>query len=432
GAAMELISSFIIYPDVLRRVQMPVRVTSDPAGASVLIDGKPTGVRTPGWVTYRPREGALVTVTKKGYSNAEKRIPAIRSKDKTKVLKSLKEYASIDCSLSKELTSGQTLDGAVEARPVVDGGNIYLATRAGKVFRLKAEKHQAVEVFQAESIGGIKASPAIDDGRLFMVTLEGTLSRLDPKDGKLTVVWTKELGSMVTASLAISGKTLIVGDALGRISAFDTESGELLGRQDAGGEIRSRSVVVDGKVYAVTSEGVLRIFKLEGLEPQPDAEAKYEDLKLSGSPVVHDGRLYLRGTNGSLHAVELETGKRLWECRFGSELRCPPVIIGDVAIVSTLDGKLQAVKDGKVVATYELGGSITSGAASKGDLIFVCNNTGRCAALRFGKGAFRLRWKIDLSSKDEERPLRILVAPVVAKDLVIIAAESGEVFVLSE
>jgi outer membrane protein assembly factor BamB len=429
--ALELISGFIIYPEVLNRVKMPVRVTSDPPGADILVDGQPTGVRTPGWVTYNPREGAQVSIRKNGYSEAVHPIPAIRSNDKATVLKSLKDHASLDSHMRKELSSEQTLEGSVEAAPVVDGVIVYFATRSGKVFRLDARGHKAELIHESKSIGGIKSSPALDQGRLFVVTLEGTLTKLVREEEGWTEAWSKELASMASAPLVVSDGVLLVGDASGRLSAFDVESGELLGRQQVGDEIRSRPVVVDGRVYVVSAEGRMRIFEVDGLVPQAELEAQYEDLKLAGAPVIRDGRLYLRGTNGALHAVDLVTGKRLWEYRFGSEVRGPPAVIEGTAIVSTPDGKIQAVRDGKVTATFELGGTVTNGFSTKGDLVFACNEAGRCVALRYRDNNFLLKWKIDLASK-EERPLRILTAPVVAGDMVVLASESGEVFVLSE
>ena len=127
GWGLTLIRELLLYPEVMNRVEMPLRIISDPKGAEILVDGKKSSIRTPGWLTYHPGEGVTVSLRKKGYSTVEHQIPPIEQTDVEKVVAKLEEQAVLRANLEKELTRTLTLDGAVEATPTV--GDVYLVKR---------------------------------------------------------------------------------------------------------------------------------------------------------------------------------------------------------------------------------------------------------------------------------------------------------------
>jgi outer membrane protein assembly factor BamB len=59
--------------------------------------------------------------------------------------------------------------------------------------------------------------------------------------------------------------------------------------------------------------------------------------QISASPTVADGRLYIGNNNGSLYALDAQTGQILWKAHVPNPLMSAPLIYGDLVIVGEGD-----------------------------------------------------------------------------------------------
>lgn len=131
----------------------------------------------------------------------------------------------------------------------------------------------------------VTGTPVHDDGVAYFADWSGKVHAVRIEDGER--VWRVDHGVGVDSSLAIDGDRVIVGDMDGRLSARDRGTGALLWSRDM------------------------------------DVEGTH----LYGSPVPHEGRIYLgvaseqtdltyegpQTFRGSVAAVEAATGKLLWQ-----------------------------------------------------------------------------------------------------------------------
>jgi len=76
-----------------------------------------------------------------------------------------------------------------------------------------------------------------------------------------------------------------------------------------------------------------------------------------GQPTIADGVVYLGSEAGTLHAVEMETGRELWQFKTGGSVFHPPLVIGDLVLFGSWDGRLRAAdrNSGKLVWDFEAG-----------------------------------------------------------------------------
>ena len=55
------------------------------------------------------------------------------------------------------------------------------------------------------------------------------------------------------------------------------------------------------------------------------------------TPAIADGRVFVGGFDGSLHAYDADTGALLWERYVGGRLLGPALVVGDLVFFSTLE-----------------------------------------------------------------------------------------------
>ena len=141
-------------------------------------------------------------------------------------------------------------------------------------------------------VGPIYAPAAARDGVVYVGTTGGTFDAVRESDGSL--VW------MFAAGAPIYGGPLVTGDHVffvcdnGYLFKLDRKTGKEAWRYDLGGERAPRILphpIVD------TVEPRIGEFDFEMTSPKPQ---------------LADGVLYVGSGDGSFHAIDAETGKRVW------------------------------------------------------------------------------------------------------------------------
>jgi len=418
------------FAEVMAQVPLPVRVETLPPGAEIVIDGKDTGKRAPDWITWNVSRTAEVMLRLRGFDDARTTLLGI---DTERIAPELRRIAGLDrisWEFHKETLWETSVSGAVEAEPTRVGDQVYIATRNSLVYRVDMTNLKLELLYDArgESLSGFASSPLLHDDHMFLAMVEGKLMRVAMKGGK--VAWSRSLPGRVYAPLTLSGQMLFVGDISGHISAWDAPSGSLLWQHLLSGEIRSRPVVAEGKVFVTTSTGHLYAYDLSG-ELVWDMVPGVEGRTQLGTPLVKDGRLYVCSADGVIHAFDLATRKELWRYRVPAEVRSDPVLSGDLFFLGALDGYVYAIRKGKLVAKLKIGGSVLCSPAVSGSRVIALNDTGRILRAEFRDDKFITHWRYELDEK-AEHDLRMLVAPLLTGDRVLVIPESGQLFLLRD
>ena len=164
-----------------------------------------------------------------------------------------------------------------------------------------------------------RSAPTVVEGRIFVTTIEDKLLSLAGDNGRQ--LWAHQAANAVTSVLgrpapAYAGGLVVAGFGSGELATLRAETG---------------NPVWTDNLAAATRTGSLADFAA-----------------IRGLPVVGDGRVYAIGMGGLLVAVELPTGRRLWERDVASEDSLWAA--GDWLFLISLDQRLAAVnrEDGRV------------------------------------------------------------------------------------
>ena len=116
---------------------------------------------------------------------------------------------------------------------------------------------------------------------------------------------------------------------------------------------------------------------------------------LRGSPVVHEGRLFVAGESGRAVCLDARTGELRWERDLGGAVRASPAAAGGVVVFSTLDGAAEAldVASGEPRWRYDFEEQSLSPPTIFEGIVYVGSNDWHLYALDVQTGALRWRYK---------------------------------------
>jgi outer membrane protein assembly factor BamB len=184
-----------------------------------------------------------------------------------------------------------------------------------------------------------------------------------------------------------------------------------------------------------------------------------------GSPVVVDKILYVGSSDGKLYAIDAAYGEKKWEFDTGGKIWTSPAVEDGVVYVSNYDRKLFAVSstDGSQIWQIELPANIASSPVISADCIIVgaFDNHLYCIDKATGKERWNFQsdnwfwstpvvnngvvyagcidhkvYALNVSTGEELWPPfmaddRIVAAPVIVNNLLILASESGTIYTLN-
>ena len=257
----------------------------------------------------------------------------------------------------------------------------------------------------------LTAQPAVAGGRLFAMDSDAAVGAFDVASGGR--VWRRDTQDKGDRSTNIGGGIAVAGDTVyattGRadVLALDAATGEVRWRKPLGAPARSAPTLAEGRLFATTLDGKLLCLGAADGERQwayqaevapttllaLPAPAYAEGLVVAGfgsgeivavradsgglawsdslasargrnslldlsairaAPVVDRGRVYAVGVGGLLVALDLRSGRRLWEREAGGDEA--PAVAGDWLFVLTSEQTLAAIgrEDGRVRWTRDL------------------------------------------------------------------------------
>ncbi|MCU0703696.1 MAG: PQQ-like beta-propeller repeat protein [Fimbriiglobus sp.] len=218
--------------------------------------------------------------------------------------------------------------------PTVDGDRVYTLGAEGKLICFQAadgkvlwEKDLKAEYKTKSPLWGYSAHPLIDGDKL--ITLAGGegshVVAFDKKTGK--EIWKAEtdsdpngFGYVPPSIITAGGKRQLILVGPGSLKGLDPDTGKRYWKQDYkadSGSVIMTPIVSGDYLYfgGYRSKNIL----LKLATDKPDATTEWRDKKGMGvhavnvQPFLHDGLIYGFDESGKLFAVELPSGKRVWE-----------------------------------------------------------------------------------------------------------------------
>ena len=341
---------------------------------------------------------------------------------------------------SRSIGAGSGDGRHVLAQPVVAQGRVYAMDAVGAVGAFALQDGSALwsvatrpEGEEDSSGGGI----AFADGHLFAATGYAEALALDASSG--AIVWRQPLSVPARGAPTVDSGRLYVATLDNKTYALDTADGSILWTHDSIEEQTAllggaSPAVAQGAAVSAYSSGEIVALKVEnGRELWSDnlTVARRADFiaalaDVQASPVVYDGRLYALSNSGRAGAIDMRSGRRIWNQHFGGLHM--PWLAGTHLFAVTERGEVVAVEaaTGAVrwvmpLARYEdeedrtgridWAGPVLAGgrlvlAGSHGEIVFLDPETGAKA------GTF-----------DVGRPHRL--APVVAAQTLLLLDDNG-------
>ena len=326
------------------------------------------------------------------------------------------------------------LTGFILSDPVLRGRGIYVGTSLGWVYGLDITQRGDV-VFESQMAGAVGISPTAEQIEFGQDTQGKVLNFVADDRGNLLVrhindtegeVWTRNLGSPVTGPPLVRTRSLIVateegvlydlfpsdGTDLRRFPEEGVYEGGFDGAMAAdGGFIYVRTgegavvvieeatftevcsvfspaaratthpVVAEGRWYVGTSARSIRSFTAGGCSDAGIGSFQI-DTPVEFAPVIADGVLWA-AAGTILLPLDIDTGEILWVFSVGATFTTPPVVAGDLVLVTTGRGQLVAVSrtDGTEAWRVELGEVIRTRPVVADDLVLIATPRGELVAL---------------------------------------------------
>ncbi len=275
------------------------------------------------------------------------------------------------------------------------------------------------ETYEAE---GLQMTATLRDGKLegtyFALKAPFALFRTErlPKETAVPELpagpspkWVTKLGGAIHAPAALRDGVAYLGNTGGVFYALQISDGSIAWRFNAGRPIYGEALATDEAVYFVCENGFL--FKLDratGVEkwrydlgdarisrilPHPNTP-EFDWDYAAPQPILADGVLFVGAGDGGFHAVNAQSGKRVWRFASKDRVRATAAIDGASVIMAGWDGFVRALdrKTGREVWNKDTHISVTSALLVSGNRIYMGNRGGLLAPLdrTNGKPIWRL------------------------------------------
>jgi outer membrane protein assembly factor BamB len=163
------------------------------------------------------------------------------------------------------------------------------------------------------------------------------------------------------------------------------------------GKVTGSPIVYDGRVYALDAAGQVSAVSVSGgsvvwrASTTPPNEKDYEGF--GGGLAAESGRIYAATGFGTVVAFEAQSGRKLWEKSLGTPLRASPTAAGERVFAATKEGQVYCLSGSDGTELWSFTGvperaSILSSVspAVDRDMVVVPYPTGDLVALRTSSG----------------------------------------------
>jgi len=290
------------------------------------------------------------------------------------------------------------------------------------------------------------ASPLIANGQAYVMDADATVRCLSLNDGHH--IWRTgtrpkhATEQNMGGGIAYDSGKIYASTGFGEILALDAGSGKILWRQTLDLPARTAPTVANGLVAVVILNDVLLTFDAGTGTPGWRFSGNAGQVNLAavgytGAPAYADGILVAGFSTGMLAAIDANSGSPIWEqslaAGFGqassldfSDVVAAPVIADGVVYAINLGGTLLAVDLHSGVKVWTHGAAGTQAPAYAGGFLFVLDKTQVLYAIHADDGL--VSWSLQLPEygkpKPKKRPI-LWTGPVLLDGQLVLSGDNG-------
>jgi outer membrane protein assembly factor BamB len=244
--------------------------------------------------------------------------------------------------------------------------------------------------------------PAVVGDRIFVAAFDGDIEAFNRLDGDS--LWDVEIDANITGGVGAGGGIVAVGTKDGLVWGLNADTGEVLWKTPVNAEVLSAPQTDGAVVAVVTVDGHVR-----GLDAKTGAvrwtfaaASPPLTLRASAAPVIVNDLVIAGFANGRVIAVSVEDGKPVWEVRAGipkgsSEIErlidvaSDPVFSDGNLFVVSYQGVLSAIDVQSGRKLWERDASSYAGLGESYSSLYVVDPKG--AVMAFAKNNQGVRWE---------------------------------------
>ena len=289
--------------------------------------------------------------------------------------------------------------------PSVAADMVYVGTRDGTMLAL--DRHTGVVVWKYKTEAAIYGSATVVDGALYFGSSDHNIYALDALTGEFR--WSKETESWVVASPTVKQGILMVGGQDREFYMLDANNGTVRLHVNMGSGIDTATTVVDNVAYFTTRTGTVVAFEYSqkdvsfqkaywrvwfqlwvwNVAPTPSRipgmvwSARLSDAVI-GDLATDDGRLFASTLDGRLYALDLNTGRALWNTEEGDRSYSSTIVSGDIVIQTMSDGLIRGfnVATGEEMWSISVDKTIVNSPVLAGGTLYVPTTDGHLFAIK--------------------------------------------------
>ena len=216
--------------------------------------------------------------------------------------------------------------GPIHGSPVVDRGELYVGSDDFGIYALDAMTGEERWVYKTG--GRVTSSPAVNADVVAVTSEDKYLYVLDRTTGRPRLDFQLTTGS---GSPVLTDSYALAIDGLGRLTAIDW-------RED------------DKPFEKIVTRVGLQLFAWGILDEVPNQRGFAWSFlpdgdRLVGEPAISRKRVYVSGSSGTLYALDVATGRPVWESVVSAEsaLEHAPSVWGEIVYIADSGGRLYAV-----------------------------------------------------------------------------------------
>jgi outer membrane protein assembly factor BamB len=292
------------------------------------------------------------------------------------------------------------------------------------------------------------AQPVVADGRVFTVDSRNLVTALDAGTGRR--IWQVDLTPADISEgsgggLAYWHGRLYVATGFAQLVAMDVKTGKIVWRRTLSGPMRGAPTVRAGRVFVITVDDQTHCLAAKtGQELWTHQGISEQASLLAGtSPAVDGNVVVVPYSSGELFALRSENGAVLWQDQLSSISRTAGLeTLTDITALPIIDrGRVYAIghadmmvaidlRTGRRIWEHQVGGTATPWIA--GNYLFVITNNNYVLAVDDQTGAIVWKIRLPVWSDPEDKSGRIVwTGPVLASNRLLVAGSNGQIMSLS-
>ncbi len=268
--------------------------------------------------------------------------------------------------LRPTLAAGMMLAAACDSpSPISDASPVMFRgdARHSGVFQTRGVDELGGVRWRFQTDGPVRSSPVVAEGTVYVGSTDGHLYAIEASTGQET--WRVDVGSPVSSSPAVAGGLVLFVSADGAFHAVDADTGALRWQFATGAVLPWEWGFEGWDVYlasaAVQGESVVfgggdgTVYALD-LQSGEERWRFSTDMRIRSTPAISEGVVYIGGSDGIVYSLGLENGLVRWTYETeGASLRsedfgfdrksiiASPAVVDGAVYVGSRDGQMYAL-----------------------------------------------------------------------------------------